>query len=79
MRSPPYHQKVGLWVCLVLLQREDAGALQVLRQGDAQVGVVEDAQILHLTRVGDSDLAGFHGEVRLSQPATLDEDIDCGG
>lgn len=40
------------------------------------MGIVEQAEILGLGCIGDSDLAGFDMQVGLPQAAALDEDLD---
>lgn len=71
-----YHQEVRLGVGRVAAEGEDAGAAEVLGQRDAQVGIVEDAEVLSLCGVCDASGAGLDGEVGLAESAALDEDVD---
>ena len=43
------------------------------------MGVIEQAKVLGLGRIGDADLAGLDVQVGLPQAAALDEDLDCAG
>jgi len=61
---------------LIALQGEDATALQILWQWDAQMGVIEHAQIIGFGRIDGIDLAGFDGQLCLAKSSSLYECTD---
>lgn len=65
-----YHHEVSLWVLRRSFGGENTGALEVLGQWRAKVGIFKRAQVLRLGRVGGTDLIGLHGEISLTQATT---------
>lgn len=65
-----YHQEVGFWVRGSAVRGEDLGALQILGQGGAEVGVLEDAQVLGLGSIRRTNEVGLNGQVGLAETAT---------
>ena len=61
-----HHEKVSLGVVLVSLESEDAATLQVLGQRDAQMRIVEHAEVVDLGSICGIDLTRLDGELRLS-------------
>lgn len=74
-RVHTYHQEVIIRVFPIRLLAEDAAGVQILRQRDAQVGIVEEAKVVGFRRVGGADLAGLDLQFGLAQAAALDEDL----
>lgn len=72
------HEEVGLRVLAVAALCEDAAAAEVLRQGHAQVSVVEHAQVVGLGRVAGAHQARLDLQFGLTEAAALDEDFICG-
>lgn len=65
-----YHQEVGAGMWKLGLWRKDFGALQVVWQWRAEVGILEVAQILGLGGVRSANLSRFHRQDRLSKSSS---------
>lgn len=61
-----HHEKVGLWVLLRGMRRENLGAFQVFWKFRAQMGIFKGAEILRLGCVGRSNLRRLDSEVCFS-------------
>lgn len=59
------------------MRRKDLRALQVFRQGCAEVGILERTQIFRLGRIGGANLSFFHDEVGFAQAAARKEFFIC--
>lgn len=73
-----YHQEIGLGPLAILSLNENAASCEVFGEWHAQMGIIEDAQVLQLRRIGGANLAGLDFELRLSQASTLNEDLIYG-
>lgn len=74
-----YHQEVRLWESRHAVSRKNARSREVFWQWNPEVRVVEGAHVLGLSRVAEAYGTGLDAEVCLSQAASLDEHLDCGG
>jgi hypothetical protein len=62
-----YHQEVGLWVLGRGVRGEDLRALQILGQRSAEVGILEDTQVLGLGSVRRANQARLNGQIGLAE------------
>lgn len=65
----PHHQKVSLWMWLILMRRKDLGPFQVFRKWRPKVCILEYAQILRLCSITSAHLAWLDRKVGLPQTA----------
>lgn len=63
-----HHQEVSLGIAFAL-QGENATALQVFWQRNAEMGIVEHAEIVRLSGISSADLARLDGQFGLSEPS----------
>lgn len=77
MRASTHHQEVCFGISAIEALAEDTAVAQILRQRHAQVRIIQETEVVGLSRVRRAHLARPDLELRLSQASSLDEDLIC--
>lgn len=72
-----HHQEVGFGPLAIGLSHKDAAGAEVFGEGNAKVGVVEDAEVVRLGGIGGAHLAGLDFQLGLAETPSLYKRLVC--